>query len=299
MQRVLSSYLFVHRKLTAGLVGEVARAGIPAMELFCARPHFDYRSPQEVRELAGWLSGHNLTLHAVHAPTDRDLSPGRESGVPISICEPERLRRLDAVDEIKRALEVAEFIPFRYLVQHVGTSRESPDPRKWDAAFTSLEPLRVFAKQRGVTIALENTPGELATPVNLRHFIEQTRMPDLRLCFDTGHAHMEDGVEASFATMRELVVTTHLHDNKGEKDEHLLPYDGTINWDATVRALAGGTAAAELPFVLELKDQTAVAALDQASVASTLHAARGVFDKFELALSNKPAGSPNARPAPA
>jgi sugar phosphate isomerase/epimerase len=95
------------------------------------------------------------------------------------------------------------------------------------------------------------------------------------------------------------VVTTHIHDNNGEKDEHLLPYEGTINWDAAVRALAGGTAAPELPFVLELKDQAAVAALDLASVASMLHAARAVFDKFELALSNKPAGSPNARPAPA
>ena len=301
MQRVLSTYLFIHRKLTPALLAEIARAGIPAMELFCARPHFDYRSPPEVRELADWFSGHELALHSVHAPTDRDFSPRRESGVPISICDLERVRRLDAVDEVKRALELAEFVPFRFLVQHVGTSREALDPRKWDAAFTSLEHLRVFAKQRGVTIALENTPGELATPVNLRHFIEQTRMQDLRLCFDTGHAHMEDGVESSFATMRELVVTTHVHDNHGEKDEHLLPYEGTIDWDATALALAGGTAAApELPIVLELKDHAAVAApLDQAAVASMLHAARGVFDKFELALSKKPAASPNAPAAPA
>ncbi len=292
MQRVLSTYVFLHRKLTPGLLAEISRAGIPAVELFCARTHFDYRAPQDVRELADWFSGHGLALHSVHAPTDRDLSPGRESGAPISICDPERVRRLDAVDEIKRALELAEFIPFPILVQHLGTSRDAEDPRKWDAAFSSLEHLRVFAKQRGVTLALENTPGELATPANLRHFIETTRLHDLRLCFDTGHAHMEDGVESSFETMRELVVTAHVHDNHGEKDEHLLPYEGTINWDAAARALAGSPPTTlELPFVLEIKEQP--------SLTHPLEQAVAAFDKLELALARKPSAAQKGSQAPA
>ena len=298
MQRVLSTYLFVHHKLTPALLAEIARAGIPAVELFCARTHFDYRAAPEVRELADWLSGHDLKVHSIHAPTERDLSPGRESGVPISICDLERLRRLDAVDEIKRALDLAEQMPFHFLVQHLGSSRESLDPRKWDAAFNSLEHLIVFAKQRGVTIALENTPGELATPANLRHFIEDTRLHDLRLCFDTGHAHMEEGIERSFETMRELVVTTHVHDNHGEKDEHLLPYDGSINWDATLKAMAPAIAGG-LPAVLELKEPTPQTQLDQAPVAAALRAARGAFEKLERALASKSADTSDARAAQA
>jgi len=296
MQRVLSTYLFTHRKLTPALLADIARASIPAVELFCDRTHFDYRAAQDVRELADWLPGHDLTVHSIHAPTDRDLSPGRESGAPISICDLERLRRLDAVDEIKRALDVAEVIPFRYLVQHLGTSRESPDPRKWDAAFSSLEHLVVFAKQRGVTIALENTPGELATPANLRHFVEETRLHDLRLCFDTGHAHMDEGVERSFETMRELVVTTHVHDNHGEKDEHLLPYEGSINWEAALKALAAPVAGG-LPIVLELREQTTQA--EQTSVTSGLQAAKGVFERFEQALTRTSAGAQGAQTAQA
>ena len=300
MQRVLSTYMFISRKLTSALLDEIAHAGIPAIELFCTRSHFDYHSPQQVRELTDWLSGHNLALHSVHAPTDRDAIPGREGGVPISICDVERLRRIDAVGEVKRALDLAESIPFRVLVQHLGAPRESLDPRKWDAAFNSLEHLVLFAKQRGVTIALENTPGELATPANLRHLVEETRLHDLRLCFDTGHAHMEDGLESSFETMRELVVTTHVHDNHGEKDEHLLPYEGTINWDAAIRILTGGTPATpDLPFVLELKEQVSLGTPLEASPASTLRGARTVFDKFELALSRKPSGGKDARTAPA
>lgn len=276
MQRVLSTYLFVNRKLTPALLSEIARAGFRAVEVFCSRIHFGYRLPQEVGELASALAGNDLTLHSLHGPTDRDLSPGRESGLPISLSDPERVRRLDAVDEIKRALDVAEHIPFSFLVQHMGSSREPWDPRRRDAAFTSLEHLMVFAKQRGVTIALENTPGELGAPENLKSFVEETRLHDLRFCFDTGHAHMGEGIERSFEAMREHVVTTHVHDNHGGTDEHLFPYDGTIEWTAALQALSRGPGGQELPIVLEIKEKDAQV--------RPLERAAAVLEKFEQAL---------------
>jgi sugar phosphate isomerase/epimerase len=255
MQRVISTYLYVNQKLSAGLLADVQAAGVWGVEVFCDRNHFDYRSPDEVRGIAQWFRDHRLQLHSLHAPTSRDFTARRESRTPISISDTERVRRLDAVDEVKRALEVAEQVPFRYLVQHLGVSREEANPRKYDAAFNSLEHLVMFAKQRGVTIALENTPGALATPQALRNFVTATRLSDLRLCFDTGHAHIEDGVVPSFDVMRDLVVTTHLHDNHGERDEHLLPWEGTVDWPAALKALQEAPAApAGLPAVLEMKD---------------------------------------------
>src|SRR5579864_1767208 len=161
MQRILSTYRYVNQPLTVSLLAEIAQAGMDGIEIFCAPQHFSYRSPERVREIAEALSEYRLELHALHSPTERDLAPGRESGVAISICDTERIRRLDAGDEVKRALDVAERIPFRYLVQHIGHGRDSADPRKLDAAFTSLEILSVFAKARGVTIALENTQNEI------------------------------------------------------------------------------------------------------------------------------------------
>jgi sugar phosphate isomerase/epimerase len=282
MQRVLSTYVFVAQKLTAGILAEVERARIPAVEIFCARPHFDYRSVEVVRELKEWFAEHGLKVHSMHAPTSRDHSEGRESTAPISIAEPERVRRLDAVDEMKRVLETAEQIPFHFLVLHLG-GRQEMDERRRDAAFSSLEHLAVFAKQRGVTIALENSPGELATPANLRHFIVDTRLHDLRLCFDTGHAHMEGGVERGYETMRELVVTTHVHDNHGEKDEHLLPFAGTIDWSATLKGFGQAPAADnKLPIVLELKD-SAVGGVPEHNMCAALDKVKEAFDKLENA----------------
>lgn len=277
MQRILSSYLFVNRKLTAELVGEVARAGASGMELFCSRGHFDYRTGDDARELGSWLSGNHLALHSIHSPTTRDFRLNRESGAPLSICDPERLRRQEAVDEIKRALDLVEHIPFRYCIQHVARQRDLPDERKWDAAFSSLEHLSLFARQRGVTLALENTPGEMATPVNLKNFLEQTRLSNVKLCFDAGHAHLEGGALEALEAVRDLVVTTHIHDNRGERDDHLLPYEGTIDWSALLAALPD-----DAPLVLELKEPAAAAGSTEVQAfAETLRGVHTVFDKFE------------------
>ena len=280
MQRVLSTYLFASRKLTAALVGQMARAEVSAIELFCSRGHFDYRSTDEARQLASWLAGNNLTLHSIHSPTTRDFNLTRESGTPLSISDPERIRRQEAVDEIKRVLDLVEYVPFRYCVQHVGRPRDISDQRSWDTAFSSLELLSLFAKQRGVTIALENIPGQLATPANLKNFLEQTRLTNVKICFDTGHAHLEGGLVEGLETIRDLVVTTHVHDNRGDRDDHLLPYEGTIDWNAALTALTP-----DVPFVLELKEPaTAIGSADLQAFAPTLQGIRTVFEKFEEAL---------------
>jgi len=250
-QRVLSTYVFHHRKLTPALLAEVEAARVGAVELFCLRTHFDYRDTQELRDLADWLKDRAFRVHALHSPTERDSGSSRQSGIPLTISDLERSRRLEAVDEIKRALDVAEFFPFKFLVQHVSSTRDDPDPRKWDAAFNSLEHLSLFAHQRGVTIAIENTSGEIATPHNLRQFLTETRLTNVKFCFDAGHAHMGEGVEAAWKVMHDLVVTTHLHDNHGEKDEHLLPFEGTVDWKVSLKLLGR-----ELPLVLELKAES-------------------------------------------
>jgi sugar phosphate isomerase/epimerase len=253
MLRVLSTYLFSHQPLAHEHLTAAARAGFVGIELFSASGHFNFRSPEPAAELADWLDQTGLGLHSLHAPQERNSGPGREGGAPISISEPDKMRRVEAVDEIKWSLELAERIPFRFMVLHMGSGREPLDGRHQDAAFNSLEYLVVFAKQRGVTIALENTPGEMSTPEALVDFLHQTRLRDLRLCFDVGHAHMDADIDAAFDTMRERVVTTHIHDNRGDRDAHLVPFDGEIDWEAAMEKFR--SAPVELPLVLELKKQ--------------------------------------------
>ncbi len=284
MRRILSTYLYQNQALTPALLSEISRAGVSALEISCDTFHFNYALPQAVRDLGGALGEYHLALHSLHAPTERGTS-GRGSGVPISIADPERIRRQDAVDEMKRALEVAEAIPFRCFVQDLATGHQAADPRKLDAAFNSLEILTIFAKHRGVAIALRNTPNEIGSPATLVQFVKDTHLNNLRFCFDIGHAHIEGDALAGFHTMRESIVVAHIHDNHGEKDEHLLPWEGTIDWEATLGELAAATE--PIPLVLELKETaTGVPSLDDI---------RGAFDKLEKHLDEARANS--ARPA--
>src|SRR5271167_1147841 len=239
MRRILSTYMFVSRKLTAELLGQIAGAGFEAVEIFGTRGHFDYTTKQEIQAIASALSQHNLTLASLHAPTSRDLSATREGGTPLSVTEVERVRRIEAMDELKRVIDVAEDLPYPRLILHMGGSRETADPRKRDAAFSSLEHLVLHAKHVGVTLCVENTTSEMGAPTYLRSFVDETRLTGLRFNFDVGHAHLADGpqqerIATSFAPLRELTASTHIHDNHGEKDEHLSPYDGTIDWPAAL-----------------------------------------------------------------
>lgn len=282
MQKILSTYLFVSRRLTPELLGQVADSGFDGIELFCARSHFDYHSKEAVQELANALAGRNLTLASVHSPTSRDLGPTREGGAPLSLCEIERVRRVEAMDEFKRAIDVAEDLHFPRMVMHMGGTRETPDERKRDAAFSSLEHLSLHAKHAGVTIALENTMSEMGDPAYLRAFVDETRLTSLRFCFDLGHANLiespaEERIRKAFETMRELVAQAHVHDNRGEKDEHLLPFDGSIDWEEAVNILASAPAK-PLPLVLELKEQTGP---DVPATAAQLEAARRAFERLE------------------
>ena len=282
MQRLLSTYLFVSRKLTRELLGQIAGAGFSGVEIFCSRAHFDYTSKTEAQEIKASLADLGLTLSSVHAPTSRDLSATRESGQPLSICEVERVRRIEAMDELKRAIDVAEDLPFPRMVFHMGGTRETEDPRKRDAAFSSLEHLILHAKHVGVTICVENTTSEMGDPAYLRTFYDETRLTGLRFNFDIGHAHLADGpeeerVEKGFAPLRELVVGAHIHDNHGEKDEHLPPYDGTIDWDKAIKMLKTAPDA-NLPLLLELKEKTGPEA---PSAQEQLAAARKAWDRFE------------------
>jgi sugar phosphate isomerase/epimerase len=245
---MLSTYRWISHQLAPAILTSIEDAGIDAVEVFCSAGHFNYRDPETVREIADWFNGHQMKLHSLHAPTSRDFSPGREGGSPVSVSDLERVRRLDAVDEIKRALEVAEKVPFQVMVLHFGGSRDSDDPRRWDVAFSSLENLALFARQRGVTLALENTPSEMATPANLRNFL-------------------------ALETMGSLAITAHLHDNHGDKDEHLVPYSGTIEWAKLTKAMP-----AELPILLELREQP--------SGSPTFQEIRAAFDALEQAREN-------------
>jgi sugar phosphate isomerase/epimerase len=273
MLKAVSTYLFVKERLHPGILDGLARSGVQAVEIFAARQHLDYANRKaHVKEIAEWFRGSGIPLNSVHSPLYADYEWGRAGAPPVNVAAIDRAERVDAMDEIKRALEIAEQIPFRFLVQHLGAPNESFSEKKFEAAMTSIEHLRAFAKPLGVRILLENIPNEISTPDRLVEMIRSAHFEDVGVCFDFGHAHMEGGVGPAFEILRSHICSTHVHDNDRNKDSHLWPGQGTIDWKEAVELLR--SAPQTPPLLLELADDEKVNPLEK--LAET-------FEKLEAA----------------
>src|SRR3954452_5046852 len=121
MRHVLSTHRFVNHRLTGAMLSRIEHSGVPAVEIFCARQHLDYYNKAQVAEIGHWFRDSALTLHSLHSPMYNDEIWGRSGPQSIiTITETKKARRIQQVDEIKRAIEISEVIPFSYLVQHMG-----------------------------------------------------------------------------------------------------------------------------------------------------------------------------------
>jgi sugar phosphate isomerase/epimerase len=242
MLRVLSTHLFLIQRLHPGLLELAGRSGVDAVEIFAARQHFDYTSREHVRELGGWFASNPLQVFSLHAPMWPDREMGRAGAPAVNVIHPEKARRIDAMDEIKRALEAAEHIPFRHMVVHLGERNDGWSQRTLEFAETALEHLGAFARPLGVRLLVENLLSEPTTPEHLITILEMGHLDNVGVCLDLGHAHVTVGTAEAISVLNNRIVSLHVHDNHGLKDEHLWPGDGSIAWPAVAEALKPLTA---------------------------------------------------------
>ena len=257
MLRAISSYVHIKKRLHPGLLDGFARGGAQAVEVFAARGHFNYHDKEHVKEIGSWFKSEGVQFHSMHSPIYMS-NDFRSGGQPLNIVDSDKRNRIDAMDEIKRAIEVAEYAPFRFLVQHVGRSDESDDPRKFEDALSSIEHLRAFARQLGVSLLVENIPNDLSTPERLQELLKALHYPDLGICFDTGHAHLMSSVHQAFGVLQDRILSTHVHDNQRDRDSHLWPGAGTIDWNQTMQSLQSAPHAPALLMEIEGEEGTDV-----------------------------------------
>jgi sugar phosphate isomerase/epimerase len=273
MLKAISTFIYVKERLHPGLLDGLVRGGAQTIEIFAARQHLDYANrKQHVKEIADWFRTSGVPLNSVHAPLHADYEWGRAGAPALNIASVDRGGRIEAMDEIKRAIELAEHIPFRFLIQHIGVSNESFDEHKFEAAMTSIEHLRAFAKPLGVRVLVENTPNELSAPERLVEFIQTAHFEDVGVCFDLGHANMMSDVAQAFAILKDHIRSTHVHDNDKLRDSHLWPGEGSIDWKEAMELLR--SAPHTPPLLLEIEEDEKVNPIEKMSE---------TFEKLEAA----------------
>src|SRR6202158_5608798 len=116
MLNAMSTYVYVKERLHPGLLDGLVRGGAQAIEIFAARQHLDYANrKQHVREIADWFQNSGVPLHSIHSPMYADYEGGRTGAPPVNVAATDRAQRIEAMDGIKRAIEGAEKISFRFL----------------------------------------------------------------------------------------------------------------------------------------------------------------------------------------
>ena len=233
----ISTHLFHQSRLAREHLVQIAGHGSEAVELFATRAHFDYHDEATIGRLAEWLSDTRLELHSLHAPIVEAVKVGRWVGSFSNASGDER-RRGAAIAETRAALDMARRIPYRFLVVHLGMpsgEQLPPGDNQPDAARRSLEAIAALAAEIGVRVAVEVIPNPLSGAAALVHMIEeQLEEIDVGICLDYGHAHLVGDLGDQIETISGHLWTTHVHDNGGRQDDHLVPFAGTIDWDAAI-----------------------------------------------------------------
>ena len=234
----ISTHLFHDQRLSREHLEQIASHGFEAVEVFATRTHFDYHDPAAIAALAGWLTDTGLALHGIHAPIVQSMKAGDQWGEAISNAVADPARRQAAVREAATALNIAREIPTGVFVVHLGTPTVQGGENSRSAAAKSVEEICRAAGTLGVRVALEVIPNPLSDGASLVTMLERDlELPALGICLDFGHAFLMGDVADTIETVAEHLITTHVHDNKGKQDEHLVPFAGRINWDVALMTM--------------------------------------------------------------
>lgn len=272
----ISTHLYHDQRLGRDHLAQVAGYGFEALELFATRTHFDYHDPSAIASLGQWLKETGLRLNSIHAPITDSLKDG-QWGTVLSNATSDTAKRQAAIRETEAVLQVAKQIPFDVLVVHLGSpsAKTEAGDNSRSAAARSAEEICRMAEPLGVRVAFEVIPNELSEPARLVDLIERDLdAKHAGICLDFGHANLLGDVADAVEQVAEHLIATHVHDNHGRDDEHLVPYLGSINWNtALVSMLKVGY---DGTYMLEVANKSTTAAV--------LEEARRARQRIERAL---------------
>ncbi len=208
--------------------------------------------PEEAIQIIG---DEEMEFDSIHGLFGESLDPS----------SPDDGKRRHSIDTYEREGELAATLGGPMVVVHPSWMNPEgwpvsrpPEPARVAALQDSMAQLARIGERLGVVYLIENLPGFFAIGHDSRrvaHWVRSLGSPNVRMCFDTGHAHIESGFNGSVARqLREcldVVGYVHAHDNDSVKDNHRMPGEGTIDWERAATVLAEH-APSSLPWMLEV-----------------------------------------------
>lgn len=146
--------------------------------------------------------------------------------------------RADWFGKMAKALVMAKHLGAKYMAVHPLMPYGANSPKNPEEVYAInkkyYEALAKVGAGLGVTVCLENMPFRdfpLSSTESILGLIKDIDHPNLKVCFDTGHANiLGESLGDSVRMLGDYLKILHVHDNDGESDTHLPPYEGIIDW---------------------------------------------------------------------
>ena len=230
-----STIPFRGEPLTHEVLAKFKDAGIESLELCDYHPNFTFADFGFRAFLRQALGGMGFHLNSIHIHLKH-----RDPACDLASLDPAQRRK--ALGDHKQAVDLAAELGGCILVTHdiaIPGPDEELGPEKRAAFLQNLGEVAGYAAPAGVRLALENTGprGYTGDPQRLVALLEDLGAPNVGAVIDTGHRNLSGDPAAALRAVGRHLITLHLHDNHGERDEHLLPGRGNIAWKEVNRAL--------------------------------------------------------------
>lgn len=146
-------------------------------------------------------------------------------------------------DVIGRSIEAASVLGAKYLVVHPVWRDENGEIIENKQKFISVNAEAIkkwlpLAEKCGVVLLSENILwGASKDPRIISELVKEVNSDWFGWCFDTGHAHCSGYKMSVLEKCAVAPLSLHIQDNDGSGDGHLIPGDGTVDWDEFIRVL--------------------------------------------------------------
>jgi sugar phosphate isomerase/epimerase len=211
----------------------IYRSGFRVIEISASIQHLDYHSSRDVREASRMIKRVGLHPLSFHAPF----------GTHIDITSLSAREREDSVQEILASIKAASVLGVRHMIVHPGPDKEKTmdgdHAERLRNGIGSLRRILVQCNDVRAGLVLENMLPHLAVgqASDVMTMIKALHPNQVGACLDTGHAYIGGNLIGDLLEMANHIVFVHANDNRGQKDDHLPPGKGKIDWIQFLAAL--------------------------------------------------------------
>ncbi len=243
MKLAFSTNAFTRMSLMRA-IHEIAAAGYTGVEILADKPHWypDTFVAAEALAIRRQLEKHAIGVSNInanctfafwkHAPPEPFFEP--------SLISPQPALRAARKKMILNTLKFAHAVGAENISITSGKALPTMPPEKAAAQLIEgLKPILDVAQKLNIRIGVECEPMlfiEWAT--ELKQLIDDLKSPMLGANLDIGHSVvLGEKIPAVLKLLRGRIWNCHIEDIPGRKHYHLIPGEGTMNWQALKKSL--------------------------------------------------------------